>query len=211
MTNSESQRDSDSKPRVAESARLPWEIASNRASTPTGLRPVPGCGFHNPVGVDDRVDRFPRVARSSQPWALLQNPFGIRQHRSRFAGIEGVGHGKGPSRMNAPRLPKGRVGNPARREGYPPYPGALFAKMRLLAGCGQALGRLRGGAFSRMRGLFPHARPRQPIPISRCQILMRLGMILQRWWLLMFRMGVRLLQNFFDMPRLRKEMLRLGV
>ena len=45
-------------------------------STPTGLRPLAtagpqprwGCGF---------VDRFPRVARASQPWAGGRNPVGI--------------------------------------------------------------------------------------------------------------------------------------
>src|SRR5437899_136634 len=32
---------------------------------------------HNPVGVETRFARFPRVARSSQPWAGGRNPFGI--------------------------------------------------------------------------------------------------------------------------------------
>src|SRR6266853_260599 len=44
-----------------------------------GLRPPataaqPG---RNPVGVVKHRRRLPRVARPSQPWALLQNPFGI--------------------------------------------------------------------------------------------------------------------------------------
>ena len=30
--------------------------------------------------------RFPRVARSSQPWALLRNPFGIQRLRRKGAG-----------------------------------------------------------------------------------------------------------------------------
>ena len=33
---------------------------------------------HNPVGVGSPRRDAPRVARSSQPWALLRNPFGIR-------------------------------------------------------------------------------------------------------------------------------------
>src|SRR5437762_14244698 len=40
---------------------------------------------HNPVGVGTFARCGPRVARSSQPWALSQNPFGIRTHGS--AGI----------------------------------------------------------------------------------------------------------------------------
>src|SRR6266566_9863620 len=32
---------------------------------------------HNPVGVELVSVHLPRVARSSQPWALLRNPFGI--------------------------------------------------------------------------------------------------------------------------------------
>src|SRR6266481_665863 len=32
---------------------------------------------HNPVGVVKHRPHLPRVARPSQPWALLQNPFGI--------------------------------------------------------------------------------------------------------------------------------------
>src|SRR6266704_7004290 len=46
--------------------------------TPTGLwrgRPVVG---HNPVGVEPTSPPgFPRVARSSQPWAGGHNPIGI--------------------------------------------------------------------------------------------------------------------------------------
>jgi len=53
-------------------------------ATPTGLRrvrsakPQPrwGCRF---------CGRFPRVARSSQPWALSRNPFGIRSLNPRKA------------------------------------------------------------------------------------------------------------------------------
>ena len=42
-------------------------LALPRAATPLGLR------FFSP--------RFPRVARASQPWALLRNPVGIRRRR----------------------------------------------------------------------------------------------------------------------------------
>ena len=31
---------------------------------------------HNPVGVDDFPERFPRVARASQPWADRRSPVG---------------------------------------------------------------------------------------------------------------------------------------
>ena len=44
--------------------------------TPTGLCLDCGLG-RNPVGVGLVPNRLPRVARSSQPWALRQNPFGI--------------------------------------------------------------------------------------------------------------------------------------
>jgi len=51
-----------------------------------GKQPQRGCGSfginlrndgRNPVGVDNFIVRLPRVARSSQPWALRRNPFGI--------------------------------------------------------------------------------------------------------------------------------------
>ncbi len=46
--------------------------------TPTGLcHPPRLANSRNPVGVDRRSPRCPRVARSSQPWALLRNPVGI--------------------------------------------------------------------------------------------------------------------------------------
>src|SRR5882724_13329284 len=32
---------------------------------------------HNPVGVENSSALLPRVARSSQPWALMRNPVGI--------------------------------------------------------------------------------------------------------------------------------------
>ena len=45
--------------------------------TPTGLRLSHGSCGHNPVGVVDTTGVVPRVARSSHPWALGRNPFGI--------------------------------------------------------------------------------------------------------------------------------------
>jgi len=82
---SESQRDSVSKPRVAPPA-LPWVTVA------VGTQPQRGCGHsggrrhpsHNPVGVGEYVFRSPRVARSSQPWALGHNPFGIARHTTRW-------------------------------------------------------------------------------------------------------------------------------
>ena len=38
---------------------------------------LPSQRSHNPVGVDSLFVPLPRVARSSQPWALMRNPFGI--------------------------------------------------------------------------------------------------------------------------------------
>jgi len=37
--------------------------------------------FHNPFGVVINWARLPRVARSSQPWALRRNPVGILGRR----------------------------------------------------------------------------------------------------------------------------------
>src|SRR6266851_8214748 len=41
--------------------------------------------WHGVIGFKGRnsfgVERIPRVARSSQPWALLRNPFGIKRDR----------------------------------------------------------------------------------------------------------------------------------
>jgi len=46
---------------------------------------------HNPVGVVISFRCFPRVARSSQPWALGQNPVGIPRWRAaERRGVEGV-------------------------------------------------------------------------------------------------------------------------
>ena len=72
----ESQRDSSTQPRVGESASLPWDM---RFIFP---QPQRGCINSatercNPVGVDDSLRRFPRVARASQPWAELRYPVGV--------------------------------------------------------------------------------------------------------------------------------------
>ena len=74
----QSQRDCVLQPRVA-SSELPWVPARmdcNPNGAPTGLshgpatepQPRRGCLLSNTL---------PRVARSSQPWALSRNPFGI--------------------------------------------------------------------------------------------------------------------------------------
>jgi len=76
----QSQRDCVTQPRVARN-ELPW-VKGPMIRNPNGVvarfysrghRPQPfqGC-------LRCRV-RFPRVARSSQPWALLRNPFGIQR------------------------------------------------------------------------------------------------------------------------------------
>ncbi len=56
---------------------LPWEIVQTTSQPQRGCGPVANDG-RNPVGVGASRLEGPRVARSSQPWALLQNPFGIR-------------------------------------------------------------------------------------------------------------------------------------
>src|SRR5438552_3653151 len=51
--------------------------------TPTGFRLWSTCtAGRNPVGVVWFVRLLPRVARSSQPWALLRNPVGIQRKSS---------------------------------------------------------------------------------------------------------------------------------
>jgi hypothetical protein len=44
-----------------------------------------GCHRRNPVGVVGLCTFSPKVARSSQPWALSRNPFGIHLRNSRKA------------------------------------------------------------------------------------------------------------------------------
>ncbi len=74
----ESQRDSATKPRVARN-ELPWENARHIGDNPERVvaddngnktMPQPRWGCESEVAL-------PRVARSSQPWAELHNPFGI--------------------------------------------------------------------------------------------------------------------------------------
>src|SRR6188474_2375662 len=72
----ESQRDSATTIRVARN-ELPW-VTGAQNNNPTGLRSeVYAHQSRNPVGVLSFQIRCPRVARSSQPWALGHNPFGI--------------------------------------------------------------------------------------------------------------------------------------
>src|SRR6266576_3931693 len=74
----ESQRDSATKPRVARN-ELPWENARHIGDNPERVAahdhgnktmPQPRWGCELSIAL-------PRVARSSQPWAELHNPFGI--------------------------------------------------------------------------------------------------------------------------------------
>ena len=74
----ESQRDSATKPRVARN-ELPWENTSHIGANPERVvaddcgnkaLPQPRWGCESSIAL-------PRVARSSQPWAELHNPFGI--------------------------------------------------------------------------------------------------------------------------------------
>ena len=54
-------------------------------AAPSKSQPQRGCGSKGltrpatPLGLKPFLPRFPRVARGSQPWALLRNPFGIRR------------------------------------------------------------------------------------------------------------------------------------
>src|SRR6185436_16502226 len=78
LPSAESQRDSATKPRVARN-ELPW-VAWPMFHNPNGgcgLVVFPAAAGHNPFRVVLVRARDPRVARSSQPWALLRNPFGI--------------------------------------------------------------------------------------------------------------------------------------
>ena len=71
---------------------LPWESIVERSTTPTALRPCPFAGnsapmSHNPVGVDNSSFLLPRVARDSQPWALMRNPVGIEFRKTTRLGF----------------------------------------------------------------------------------------------------------------------------
>ena len=85
----QSRRDCVLQPRVARN-ELPWESPREREfSTLKGLRQeLPKVSEQrNPEattlsGLEPRANRAPRVARSSQPWALGRNPFGILLRQS---------------------------------------------------------------------------------------------------------------------------------
>src|SRR5437667_8731967 len=74
----ESQRDSATKPRVARD-ELPWvKVAGvSQPQRGCGLVALPLLVGRNPFRVVIDRTHDPRVARSSQPWALLRNPVGI--------------------------------------------------------------------------------------------------------------------------------------
>ena len=105
-TRLQSQRDCVLQPRVATN-ELPWVMfacapqlrrscAINRNNAmPQSLRMgliIRGVGATSSRlrGVD--VPRFPRVARCSQPWALLQNPFGIPARLPVLQSVQGAAH-----------------------------------------------------------------------------------------------------------------------
>src|SRR5258706_15790282 len=74
----QSQRDCVLQPGVARN-ELPWVTAGERPATPTGLCLLAAAKTDaTPLGLVTFLRRFPRLARSSQPWALRRNPFGIR-------------------------------------------------------------------------------------------------------------------------------------
>ncbi|MSU62837.1 MAG: type II secretion system protein [Pedosphaera sp.] len=72
----QSQRDCVLQPKVARH-ELPWVVRVEND------QPQRGCGSKifpivtTPLGLKSFSLQFPRVARASQPWALLRNPFGI--------------------------------------------------------------------------------------------------------------------------------------
>jgi hypothetical protein len=65
-----------SQPRVAEPARPPWVTRKNILN-PEGVLSSRSRIAITPLGLMNYVIRFPRVARSSQPWAEGRNPFEI--------------------------------------------------------------------------------------------------------------------------------------
>src|SRR6266481_4411558 len=76
----EAQRDSATQPSngVARN-ELPWDYAPDPMTTLKRLWPAATATQHghNPVGVVKHRPPLPRVARPSQPWALLRIPVGI--------------------------------------------------------------------------------------------------------------------------------------
>jgi hypothetical protein len=59
---------------------------------------------HNPAGVDNHQSHGPRVARSSLPWALLHNPFGIAHATTStlFRKLFGIEQSKIPTEFHSP-------------------------------------------------------------------------------------------------------------
>ena len=76
----QSQRDCVTQPRVARN-ELPWVKVTDNSQPQRGCGMVisPWSSATTLSGLLQCRVRFPRVARSSQPWALLRNPFGIQR------------------------------------------------------------------------------------------------------------------------------------
>ena len=74
----ESQRDSVLQPRVG-AQRLPWVGVSVVSQPQRGCAQSLALPDATPLGLARTSSAFPKVARSSQPWALRQNPVGIHQ------------------------------------------------------------------------------------------------------------------------------------
>jgi hypothetical protein len=75
---SESQRESVPKPRVAESARLPWVTDRHFGTTPTGLRPASRHERRNPVGVENGFHPCPQgSSRTRNPGLSDTIPSGL--------------------------------------------------------------------------------------------------------------------------------------
>jgi hypothetical protein len=87
LTGPQSRRDCVLQPRVA-SLRATLGVCSRMVANPE--RVVARCALsgRNPFRVVDSSKLLPRVVRSSQPWALGQNPFGIRS-RCRLSILSG--------------------------------------------------------------------------------------------------------------------------
>ena len=73
----ESQRDSDSQPKVGRPAALGKRPET--MNNPNGVVALSATGTEaaTPLGLKILTDAVPKVARASQPWALGRNPFGI--------------------------------------------------------------------------------------------------------------------------------------
>ena len=78
------QRGCDPKPRVGPSTDLPWVRECDSVQPQRGCGPKDIHSFRHgdvatPSGLTDYLNRLPRVARSSQPWALGRSPVGARK------------------------------------------------------------------------------------------------------------------------------------